>query len=144
MINTIIVRIAFLQINDVVSSILLYNDQILILKRSNSVKSFQGRWSGVSGYLEGIEDPLYRAYIEIKEETGLSEIDLDLIKIGSIVLSSNQPDVIWVIHPFLFKTNINEITLNYANCKYEWICRKDALNYPLVPGLVNVLTRLLL
>ena len=76
MINTIIVRIAFLQINDVVSSILLYNDQILILKRSNSVKSFQGRWSGVSGYLEGIEDPLYRAYIEIKEETGLSEICL--------------------------------------------------------------------
>ena len=128
----------------IVTSFITNEQKILILKRSNLVKSFQGRWSGVSGYLEGIEDPLYRAYIEIKEETGLSEINLDLIKIGSIVLSSNQPNVMWIIHPFLFKANINEITLNYENCKYEWICRKDALNYPLVPGLVNVLTRLLL
>ena len=136
-------KISFLQINDVVSSILFYNNNILILKRSNLVKSFQGRWSGVSGYLEGIEDPLHRAYIEIKEETEISGTDLTLIRIGSIVLSSNQQNVIWIVHPFLFKTNVNEIILNYENCEYEWISPRDVNNYDLVPGLVKTINRLL-
>ncbi|HEO64387.1 MAG TPA: hypothetical protein ENI73_00810, partial [Spirochaetes bacterium] len=71
-------------INQVVTSFLLYDQKILILKRSQKVGSQRGKWAGVSGYLEGNE-PLNQAYKEIREETSLGEKDIILIKEGSYI-----------------------------------------------------------
>ena len=53
----------------VISCLLKHEQQILILKRSKLVGSFQGYWSCVSGYLEKGEEPLKTAYREVFEET---------------------------------------------------------------------------
>ena len=67
----------------IVTSFLKNDDKILILKRSDMVKSMKGLWSGVSGIIEKDEKPLMRAKIEIFEEVGLEEIHIKLIFLKS-------------------------------------------------------------
>lgn len=52
--------------------------QILILRRSQQVGGYRGRWAGVSGYIETTADE--QAMVEIEEETSLDREDLKLIK----------------------------------------------------------------
>ena len=51
----------------IVTSFLSFNNKILILKRSEKVKSMKGLWAGVSGIIENNESPINRAKIEIFE-----------------------------------------------------------------------------
>ena len=67
----------------VATSILKNNDEILILKRSEKVSSFQGYWSGCSGYIEKNETPKETSLKEIREETGIEERQLRLLIIGN-------------------------------------------------------------
>ena len=65
---------------NIVTSFLKNKEQILILKRSQNVKSMKGLWGGVSGVIENNENPLQRAKIEIFEEVGITEDDINLLK----------------------------------------------------------------
>ena len=66
---------------NIVTSIIKYQEKILLLKRSNKVKTMKNVWSGVSGIIENDdESPLSRAKIEIFEEIGLSEKNIELLK----------------------------------------------------------------
>ena len=49
----------------IVTSFLTYNDKILILKRSEKVRSMKGLWSGISGIIENDEEPLSLSLIHI-------------------------------------------------------------------------------
>ena len=64
----------------IVTSFLKHNDKILILKRSNKVKTMKGLWAGVSGIIENNEPPIERAKIEIFEELGIGQQYIRLIK----------------------------------------------------------------
>ena len=69
----------------IVTSFIKNDEKILILKRSNKVKSMKGLWAGVSGIIENNEMPLSRAKIEIFEEVGIVEEHLVLLNlIGKI------------------------------------------------------------
>ena len=64
----------------IVTSFIKNNNKLLILKRSNKVKSMKGLWSGISGIIEKNENPLDRAKIEIFEEVGITENKITLVK----------------------------------------------------------------
>jgi hypothetical protein len=64
----------------VVTCFLESGGEILILRRSEQVGSYQGRWAGVSGYIETNADE--QALVEIEEGTSLCWKDLKLIKRG--------------------------------------------------------------
>ncbi|GAG83818.1 unnamed protein product [marine sediment metagenome] len=69
-----------LQEKQVVTCFLESEGDILILRRSEQVGSYQGRWAGVSGYVETTADE--QALVEIEEETSLCGEDLKLVKRG--------------------------------------------------------------
>ena len=56
---------------DVVTVFLEHDGKILLLRRSQRVRTMKTMWAGISGYIEN-EDPLMRALKEIEEEAGLS------------------------------------------------------------------------
>ena len=66
---------------NIVTSFIKNDDKILILKRSNKVKSMKCLWAGVSGIIEKNDmTPLYRAKTEILEETGINDREIELLK----------------------------------------------------------------
>ncbi|MAI01098.1 MAG: NUDIX domain-containing protein [Nitrosopumilus sp.] len=129
----------------IVTSFIKYNDQILILKRSEKVRSMKGLWSGVSGIIENNENPIDRAKIEIFEEVGIKEKEIKLVKkLEKMKISSQQyKNHEWEIFPFLFETKNGNITLNWENSEFKWILPKELKNYQTVPSLEKILLNLL-
>ena len=129
----------------VATSFLEYNEKILLLKRSEKVKSMKGLWAGISGIIEGDEEPIERAKIEIFEEVGVLENKIKLIKSAKemIIRSPHYKNQEWIIFPFLFKVKDDKIRLNWENSKYLWINAKELSNYKTVPSLDKILFNLL-
>ena len=119
------------------------NGEILILRRSQQVGSYQGRWAGVSGYIETTADE--QALVEIKEETGLSGEDLKLIKKGKpLPIKDEKLGVKWVVHPYLFHIkDRDKIRIDWEHEEMRWIEPKDIDNYQTVPRLKETLARVL-
>jgi len=129
----------------IVTSFLKHNDKILILKRSDKVKTMKGLWAGVSGIIENNEPPIERAKIEIFEELGIDQQYIKLIKsakeltIESPQYTSHQ----WVIFPFLFATEKSEIKLNWENSEFRWISVNQLKEFHTVSSLEKVLLSVL-
>ena len=133
-----------MQYTRIVTSFLSSEEKYLILKRSENVKSMRGLWGGVSGIIEGNEEPLQRAKIEIFEETGILENNIKLARTASqMQVSSQYPNHGWMIHPFLFTVRESQIKLNWENSEYRWISPDEISKYKTVPSLDKVLARLL-
>ena len=131
---------------NIVTSFIKDDDKILILKRSNKVKSMKCLWAGVSGIIEKHDTtPLDRAKTEILEETGINENEIELLKsVEQIKIESEQyKDHTWNIFPFLFKANNPKIKLNWENSDYDWIKPNQIKNYKTVPELDKILFSLL-
>ncbi len=131
---------------NIVTSFIKNDDMILILKRSDKVKSMKCLWAGVSGMIEKNDvTPLDRAKIEIFEETGIDEKEIELLRsIEQIKIESAQyKNHEWNIFPFLFKANNPEIKLNWENSDFDWIKPNEIKNYKTVPELEKILFSLL-
>ena len=129
----------------IVTSFIKNNNKILILKRSDKVRSMKNLWSGVSGIIENNEIPVNRAKIEIFEEVGIRENKIELIKsVEKIKISSPQyKNHEWEIFSFLFETKETKIKLNWENSEFKWILPKELKNYQTVPSLEKILLNLL-
>ena len=129
----------------IVTSFLKNDDKILILKRSDMVKSMKGLWAGVSGIIEKDEKPLMRAKIEIFEEVGLEEIHIKLLKESEQIKveSPQYRNHKWEIFPFLFETKNTEIKLNWENSEFKWINVEQIKEFKTVPSLEEMLLNLI-
>jgi len=129
----------------IVTSFIRDNEKLLILKRSDKVKSMRGLWAGVSGIIEKNEEPLKRARIEIFEEVGITEDKITLVK-SAEEMRINSPQYEnheWEIFPFLFEAEKPTIKLNWENSEFKWINVEELENYETVPSLQKVLFNLL-
>ena len=129
----------------IVTSFIKNNNKILILKRSDKVRSMKGLWSGVSGIIENNENPTERAITEIFEEVGIEKNEITLIKHKEkMKISSPQyQNHEWEIFSFLFETKKIEIKLNWENSDFRWIEVDELKNYETVPSLDKILFNLL-
>jgi len=104
----------------------------------------KGQWAGISGIIEGKEEPLQRAKIEIFEEVGLTENSIVLLKTAAqMLISSQYANHKWMVLPFLFSVKEPKIKLNWENSEYRWIYANEISKYQTVPNLDKVLASLL-
>jgi len=125
-----------LERREVITAFLRHQGKILLVKRSEKVGSYQGRWSAISGYLDD-PTPLAQAQREIREETGLETSDIKLIRCGDpLEIPSPEHHCCWVVHPFLFDIkDPQHIRLDWENCESSWIEPASISNYTTVPML---------
>ena len=117
--------------------------EVLILRRSQQVGTYRGRWAGVSGYMEAAPDQ--QALTEIREETGLADADLTLIKKGQPLTARDEAlGVKWVVHPYLFAIkDRDKIKIDWEHKELKWIKPAESADYPTVPNLKETMERVL-
>jgi 8-oxo-dGTP pyrophosphatase MutT (NUDIX family) len=125
----------------VVTCFLRHKGKILILKRSDMVRTSKGRWAGVSGYVEKGEEPEETALKEIGEETGIR--NPKLVKKGEPFIVSTG-DATFCIHPFLFDVDTSEVKIDWEHTEYKWIEPDEIDKYDTVPRLPAGLKSVLL
>ncbi len=132
------VEVIGVDIKRVVTAFLMFDNKVLILKRSDKVGSFPGHWAGVSGYIEGDEGAIDRARLEIAEETGLREPKLT--GGGEVVLArGREGNIVWAVHPFLFTVNRGDVVLDWEHTEYRWISPRELTRFITVPKLKEAL-----
>ncbi len=124
----------------VVTCVVRNRDKILLLQRSEKVGSFNGIWAGVSGFIETGESDVSAARREMREEIGCSKaslakhIETQCFRDGSVV---------WCVHPFLFDVKERRIRTDWEHQASEWILPQDVSRFETVPGLPQILRKLL-
>lgn len=118
-----------------VSAVLECGGKVLLLRRPEDVHSFPGKWSLVSGRVEPGENPAEAARREIEEETG--------IKVGFPDASQThfyvrEGDVVWNVHPFLYKVSSDKVELNSENTDFVWVDRGKVSCDGLVDGVERI------
>ncbi|MGQ9587972.1 MAG: NUDIX domain-containing protein [Thermoplasmata archaeon] len=125
----------------VVTSIVRNRGRILLLRRSSEVGSYRGQWAGVSGYIECDEPDENAARREMAEEVGIESARL----VKHIPLEMfRDMDIVWCVHPFLFETKDAKIRIDWEHESYKWVSPKDIAAYPTVPGLQQIISKLLM
>jgi len=124
----------------VVMCFLEYNGKILIARRSPKVGTYPGKWAGISGYIEENESPYQTVLKEISEEAGLLAEDVELIKEGDLLsVPDKEINVLWRVHPYLFRTKTDKLKLNQEHEEPKWIKPEEIANYETLPKLPEVL-----
>lgn len=124
-----------------VNCILRSGDRILLLKRSQRVRTNPGLWSGVAGRVEGGVSVEQAALQEIQEELGINAEDVKLVSKGpELHVNVDQSGVIVV--PMIFETNSKDITLNWEHTDYAWVKPNEISRYETVPRFADVLRNL--
>ncbi len=114
---------------------LRHRGEVLLLRRSDEVGSYPGRWGAVAGHVEQ-GDPHASARAEVEEETGLQETDVTLAQAGSpFTVDDEGRGTRWRVHPFLFDTDTRSITTNWETAEAEWTSPTALLRRDTVPDL---------
>jgi len=123
----------------VVTCLVRYGEKILLLRRSDRVGSFSGKWAGISGYVEENEKPLETAYRELRE---VARLENSRLLRSAPVIHMRADDTVWSVHAYLFEASSAEIKKNWEHTEYRWIAPEEALEFDTVPGLDTVLREL--
>lgn len=126
----------------VITCFLESDGEILLLRRSQQVGSYHGRWAGVSGFIETTPDE--QALTEIREETSLQPDDIQLIKKGEVLtIEDEELGVRWLVHPYLFHINDrHKIRTDWEHTETRWITPEDIGEFTTVPRLKETLDRI--
>ena len=121
----------------VVTIFVKYEDKILLLKRSDRVRAYQGKWNSVAGYLDELKPIRQKTLEEIKEETGIKEDNILSIRIEeSYKFKDTEIGKTWIIHPVIAELkNRPEIQLDWEHTEYKWIKSEELKNFDIVPSL---------
>ncbi|TFB09118.1 NUDIX domain-containing protein [Candidatus Atribacteria bacterium MT.SAG.1] len=100
-----------------------YKGKILLLKRSDEVKVYQGKWNAVAGYLDELKPVHEKALEEIQEELGINENNILWLRIGEpYEFTDAEVSKSWIVHPILVELiKKPNIKMNWEHTKYKWI-----------------------
>jgi translation initiation factor 2B subunit (eIF-2B alpha/beta/delta family) len=118
----------------VVTVFLRNGAEILLLRRSDAVGSYSGRWGTVAGHAEGAPDA--QALAEIEEETGIESGDVTFVRRGEgFAVEDPDLDTRWLVTPYLFDVAHREVVPNEETTEVEWTPPTAILRRETVPDL---------
>ena len=120
-----------------------YNNKILLLKRSNKVSTYQGKWNTVAGYLDEPKPIKQKIIEEIKEEIGIKKDNIKSYRYGeSYEFKDPLLNRTWIINTAIVELkNKPIIKLDWEHTEYKWIKPEEIENFDTVPNLKKSLSK---
>jgi predicted aconitase with swiveling domain/predicted NUDIX family NTP pyrophosphohydrolase len=106
----------------VVSSAIIVDGKVLLLRRPKTAGSFPDTQSLVAGKIEKGEDPEEAAKREIFEET---QIKVSKPDVSLPPVYVREGDTLWEVFPFLYRLGRADPVLNHENVDFEWVSPED-------------------
>jgi len=127
----------------VVTCFLEHNGKVMILRRSERVGTYRGKWAGVSGYIEEGTSPSQQAWTEINEEAGLGADDVELVRKGQpLEVVDAELGRKWIVHPFRFRVlKPEKMKIDWEHTEAKWIAPEDIGRHETVPKLLEAWQR---
>ena len=121
----------------VLTCFVMYNDKILLLKRSEKVATYKGLWNTVAGYLDESAPLSHKVSEELAEELHITPEQVGSMKIGRIFeIKDTDINKTWIIHPVLVQLKEQpKIKLDWEHTEYKWISPDTIEQYEGVPDL---------
>ena len=121
----------------VITVFLKFKDEILIVKRSQKVGTYKGKWNAIAGYLDRPEPIEPKALGEVQEETGITkELIKRVIRGDPCTIFDNEIKKVWLVCPFIVELRAKpEIRLDFEGTEYRWIKPEELRDYDFVYGL---------
>ncbi len=134
-------RVAKCEITSVVTVFVTRGEKVLVLRRSEKVGSYRGRFAGVSGYLEA-KSPEAQAWVELEEELGVTRADGQIRVSGEAFDVVDTGDCVWRVHPFRLTLGPDaEVRLDWEHTEMRWVVPGDIEGMDTVPGLYEAWQR---
>lgn len=122
----------------VLTVFVMLHDKLLLLKRSNQVSTYQGKWNTVAGYLDDIHQTLKeKIHEELLEETGITPTLIQDYAFGSwYQFTDTNAKKTWIVYPAkVVLTKKPSIQLDWEHTDFQWISPKEITSFDTVPNL---------
>jgi len=132
------------EIAPIVTCFIMYNHKIFLAKRGNKVKTYKGKWCTVAGYYDRPIEAEKIALMELEEEASISKNQIERVIEGTpFSYTDKSYGITWIVHPFLFIVNSDNIALDWEHEQMCWIEPEELPKYETVPMLQRSLDSVL-
>jgi len=121
----------------VITCIVRFGDKILLLKRSNNVSTYKGKWQVVAGYLDEVRPLKEKVLEELREETGVLESNIKKMKYGKM-FDFHDKDIgkTWIVNPALVELKEKpQIKTDFEHTEYRWVTEEQLKNLEISPDM---------
>lgn len=127
----------------VVTCFVRWQHRILLLKRSAAVRTYQGKWGTVAGYIDEPRPVGEKALQELHEELGITSDQVSAVRVGSpYQFFDSEARKTWVVHPVMVELKEKAgLRLDREHTEYAWIRPQEIADYETVPMLDESLRR---
>lgn len=123
-----------------------FHKQLLLLKRSDKVRTYKGKWNTVAGYLDNPHQTLFEKVLEeLHEELSINRDQIASYSLGQkYEFTDKNNGKTWIVHPVLVSLSEKpNITIDWEHTTYTWIKADDIYEYDTVPNLKESMKRAL-
>ena len=114
-----------------------HKGKFLLMKRSDNVRTYRGKWDCVAGYLDEVRPVREKVLEELREEAGITEDLIGEIKFGEVLeFDDTAVGLKWIIQPVKVSLrNQPEITIDREHTEYHWVLSEDFSKFNTTPDL---------
>src|SRR3989338_133082 len=127
----------------VITVFIKFKDKILLLKLSDKVLTYKGKWNTIAGYLDEVKPIEDKVKEELREKINVKEFLS--IKIGKYFkILDKKINKKWIVTPVLVELKDKpEIKLDWEHTEFEWIKPEEMKNYDTVVSLDKSLEKVI-
>ena len=124
----------------VINVVVEYKDKILLLKRSDKVNSYKGKWNTIGGYLDEIVPLKKKVEEELREELGITDLEKAKISYGeSYEFHDREIGRTWIIFPVLVEFQTKpKIKIDWEHTEFKWIKHGEIGKFDCVPKIEKI------
>jgi 8-oxo-dGTP pyrophosphatase MutT (NUDIX family) len=128
----------------VITVFIACQNEFLLLKRSNAVRTYKEKWNTVAGYLDNPKQNIFEKMLEeLKEELNITRRNISSYSYGkSYQFTDKDNNKTWIVHPSLVMLSQKPvIKLNWEHSTFKWITIDEIDDYDTVPNLKESMER---